>query len=155
MSHRKNKLLGTLLLCIAVAAPFPVSGQQQKVDEKAQQQKVAEQKAQKRDIGNFSYSSQDRRDPFEPIYLLSMKKGKVKDAKAGYDLEELKFVGVMKTGAVKFAMMEDLQGRGMLFKKGDSLNKNLWVLDILEEKMVLGYKLRGDIRKIDIDIPRK
>jgi hypothetical protein len=52
-------------------------------------------------------------------------------------------------------MMEDLQGRGLLFKKGDFLNKNLWLFDILEDKVVLAHRLRGDIRKIPMDIPQK
>ena len=52
-------------------------------------------------------------------------------------------------------MMEDAQGKGMLFKKGDFINKNLWVFDLLEDKVILAYKLKGDIRKIPMDIPRK
>ncbi|OPY66518.1 MAG: hypothetical protein A4E57_02779 [Syntrophorhabdaceae bacterium PtaU1.Bin034] len=104
-----------------------------------------------------AYASQDRRDPFEPIYLYRMKKKSAAGIieKVGYELEELKLVGVIKTGAVRFAMMEDVQGRGMLFKKGDSLNQNLWLFDILEDKVVLAYKLRGDTRKIVLDITRK
>jgi len=108
-------------------------------------------------INEFSsYSSQDRRDPFESVYESKTKKTVPQSQqKEGYELEELKLVGVIKTGSVKFAMMEDVQGRGMLFKKGDFLNKNLWLLDIGEDKVVLAYRLRGDIRQIPIDIPRK
>ncbi len=106
---------------------------------------------------DFSYDSKDRRDPFDPLYVRNVtKKNQVANVrKPGYELEELKLVGVMQTGAVKFAMMEDLQGRGLLFKKGDFVNKNLWLFDILNDKILMGYKLRGDIRKIAIDIPRK
>jgi Tfp pilus assembly protein PilP len=105
---------------------------------------------------DFSYSAQDRRDPFEPVYEAKTKKI-VSDSKQkeGYELEELKLVGVIKTGNVKFAMMEDVQGRGMLFKKGDFLNTSLWLFDILDDKVILAHKLRGDIRKIPLDIPRK
>jgi Tfp pilus assembly protein PilP len=104
----------------------------------------------------FSYSSQDRRDPFQS--LLSAKKGKPaveNQKKTGYELDELKLVGVVKTGGARFAMMEDTQGRGMLFKKGDFLNEGLWLFDVLDEKVVLAHRLRGDIRKITMDIPRK
>jgi hypothetical protein len=31
----------------------------------------------------------------------------------------------------------------------------MWVFDILDDKIILGHRLRGDIRKIPIDIPRK
>jgi Tfp pilus assembly protein PilP len=109
------------------------------------------------DIGNFSYTSQDRRDPFEQVYVL---KSRTKDAllgtpKSGYELEELKLVGIVKTGAVTFAVMEDTQGKGLMFKKGDFLNNNLWLLDFLGDKVVFAYKLKGDVRKIPVDIPRK
>lgn len=141
----KSKLLPVVLFCSLAVTPFCVFGQDKGAT-----------KTQKIDVANFSYTSQDRRDPFEPVYLLKMKNRKASgERKTGYELEELKLVGVLKTGAVKFAMMEDVQGRGLLFKKGDFLNKNLWVLDILEEKVMLGYKLRNDIRKIAVDIPRK
>jgi Tfp pilus assembly protein PilP len=106
----------------------------------------------------FSYTSQDRRDPFESVYEAKNQKtmaSQNKQQKEGYELEELKLVGVIKTGDVKFAMMEDAQGRGMLFKKGDFFNKSMWLLDILEDKIILAHRLRGDIRKIPMDIPRK
>lgn len=107
-------------------------------------------------IEDFSYSAQDRRDPFESVYESKTKKTvQQSKQKEGYELEELKLVGVIKTGDVRFAMMEDLQGRGLLFKKGDFLNKNLWLFDILEDKVVLAHRLRGDIRKIPMDIPQK
>jgi Tfp pilus assembly protein PilP len=105
---------------------------------------------------DFSYSAQDRRDPFESLCEAKTKKTSLElKRKEGYELEELKLVGVIKTGSIKFAMMEDIQGRGLLFKKGDFLNKNLWLLDVLEDKVVLAHRLRGDIRKIPMDIPRK
>ncbi len=104
----------------------------------------------------FSYSSQDRRDPFESLYETKTRKQLPElKKKEGYELEELKLVGVVKTGDVKFAMMEDVQGRGLLFKKGDFLNSSVWLLDVLEDKVILAHKLRGDIRKISMDIPRK
>ena len=52
-------------------------------------------------------------------------------------------------------MMEDMQGKGLLFKKGDFLNRNMWIFDVLQDKVILAYKLRGDIHKISLDIPRK
>jgi Tfp pilus assembly protein PilP len=107
-------------------------------------------------LNEFSYTAQDRRDPFQSVYETKTKNttssGKQKE---GYELEELKLVGVIKTGNMKFAMMEDVQGRGLMFKKGDFLNSGLWLLDILEDKVILAHKLRGDIRKITMDIPRK
>jgi Tfp pilus assembly protein PilP len=144
MNQPRSSLITALLLCAFVAIPAAANPQAKDQD-----------KAKQTDIGNFSYSSVDRRDPFEPVYLIKIKKTKPETKKTGYELEELRLVGVLKTGAVTFAMMEDIQGKGLLFKKGDFLNKNLWVLDVLEEKMVLGYKLKGDVRKIAIDIPRK
>ena len=64
-------------------------------------------------------------------------------------------VGVIKTGAVNFAVMEDTQGKGMMFKRGDFINSNLWLYDFLEDKVVFAYRLKGDVRKIPVDIPRK
>ena len=107
-------------------------------------------------VGDFVYTSSNRRDPFEPIFLTDPKQpGKADALKRGYELEELKLVGIMKTGNKNLAMMEDIQGKGMLFKKNDYLNKNLWIVNILAEKVEFGYKIKGEIRTFTIDIPRK
>jgi Tfp pilus assembly protein PilP len=105
----------------------------------------------------FVYASLGKRDPFEPVYLSRQLRQKATpaDDKIGYEMEELKVVGVITSGGVRFAMMEDAQGKGQLFKQGDFLNKNLWVFDVLEDKVIMAYRLRGDIRKIPMDIPRK
>ena len=107
---------------------------------------------------DFSYTSKDRRDPFEPVFLAKLKQrqtGKALKEKEGYELEELKLVGVLKSGGAKFAMMEDMQGKGMLFKQGDFVNKSTWIMDVEEEKVTMAYRIKGDIRKVAIDIPRK
>ena len=105
---------------------------------------------------DFSYTSRDRRDPFEPVFLTKGKQRQVSGAlKEGYELEELKLVGMLKSGGAKFAMMEDMQGKGLLFKQGDFVNKTTWVMDVDEERVTMAYKIKGDIRKFDIDIPRK
>ena len=75
--------------------------------------------------------------------------------KRGYELEELKLVGILKTDKTKFAMMEDTQGKGVMFKKGDYLNNNLWVSDVVDGRVVLSYKLKNDVKNINIDIPKK
>jgi hypothetical protein len=161
MSLPRNSVLPALLLLLAVCAPRGALAQE-KGAVGPQGQRPSNQAGDQKgspswDSSAFSYTSQDRRDPFEPIYLLKVKNRKRADdaGKAGYDLEELKLAGVVKEGAVRFAMMEDLQGRGLLFKKGDLLNKNLWVYDILEDKVIMAYRLKGDIHKIPIDLPRK
>lgn len=152
MNLLRSSLLTSFLFCLLVATPLSVLSQQ-KGEEKA---KKVDGKNEKADAADFSYTSKDRRDPFEPLYLLRVKKEKTSEArKTGYELEELKLVGVVKSGAVTFAMMEDMRGRGLLFKKGDFVNKNVWLTDILEDKILFGYRLKGDIRKIAIDIPRK
>ena len=147
MSRSGNKLLTVLLFFSIVSAPFAVCAGV----------KQGATAAPAQNMGSFCYTSQDRRDPFEPVYLLkaAKKASSGTSRKEGYELDELKFVGMMKSGTVTFALMEDMQGKGLLFKKGDFLNKNLWVFDTLEDKVVLAYKLRGDIRKISLDIPRK
>lgn len=107
-------------------------------------------------VGDFVYSAEGRRDPFEAVYLTRVKKSNESaTVKKGYELEELKLVGTLKTDRGRFAMMEDRQGRGILFKKGDFLNNSLWVTDVQEGRVVLAYKLKGDTRNINIDIPRK
>jgi Tfp pilus assembly protein PilP len=105
---------------------------------------------------DFSYTSKDRRDPFEPVYLAKLKQqqtsGKLKE---GYEMEELRLVGVLKSGAAKFAMMEDTQGKGLLFKQGDFINKTAWVMDVEDQRVTMAYKIKGDVRKFTIDIPRR
>jgi len=64
-------------------------------------------------------------------------------------------VGILKTDKAKFAMMEDMQGKGVMFKKGDNLNNNLWVADVVDGRVILAYKLKNDIKNINIDIPKK
>lgn len=105
---------------------------------------------------DFSYTSKDRRDPFEPVFLTKLKQRQVSGAlKEGYELEELKLVGVLKSGGAKFAVMEDTQGKGLFFKQGDFINKTTWIMEVDEEKVTMGYRIKGDVRKFDIDIPRK
>ncbi len=147
MRRPGNRLLHALLLLSIVSTPFVVGAGE----------KQGAPVLPAADMDGFSYSSQDRRDPFQPVYLLkAVKTTSGQPAhKEGYELDELKFTGVIKAGAVMFALMEDTQGKGLLFKKGDYLNKNLWVFDILEDKAILAYKLRGDMHKISLDIPRK
>jgi Tfp pilus assembly protein PilP len=108
------------------------------------------------DAGNFTYTSTNRRDPFEQLHVTKQKENKGKTSlKKGYELEELKVVGVLRADKDKFVMMEDMQGRGMLFKKGDFINTNLWVVDVLENQIALGYKLKGELRRILLNIPRQ
>ena len=105
---------------------------------------------------DFSYTSKDRRDPFEPIFLVKLKQRQAKGApKEGYELEELKLVGLLRSDGAKYAMMEDMQGKGLLFKQGDFINKTTWIMDIDAEKVTMAFRIKGDIRKITIDIPRK
>jgi len=128
-----------------------------------QQAPVGQKKTEKKvDLGNFTYTSEGRRDPFEPVLLLKAKSGReVKVAKnktntaepTGYELEELKLVGVLRSEKGMMAMMEDTQGKGVFFRKGDHLNQNMWVLDISKSNMVLGYKLKGEIKKVVVDVP--
>jgi Tfp pilus assembly protein PilP len=127
----------------------------------AEPKKSPEEK--KYQINDFTYTSKDRRDPFEPVYLLMAKKNKEKlltkgkkgpVLKGGYELEELKLVGIIRKDKSKYAMMEDLHGRGILFKKGDPINPTTSIMDILESKVVLGYSVRGEMRKFELEIQK-
>jgi Tfp pilus assembly protein PilP len=158
MSLPRNRILPALVLFLAVWVPPGAHAQEKGAVAPRPIERAGEVKEQPSwDDSAFSYTSQDRRDPFEPVYLEKARNRKRSDnaGRTGYELEELKLAGVIKEGAVRFAMMEDLQGRGLLFKKGDLLNKNLWVYDILEDKVIMAYRLKGDIHKIPIDLPRK
>jgi len=123
------------------------------------EQKKPEEKVLKFNLGDFTYSATNRRDPFESMFHAKILKSKnakaLKTIKEGYELEELKLVGILKSGDKRVAMMEDMQGRGILFKKGDYINKNLWVVDIGDGQVILGYRLKGEIRTFALDIPRK
>jgi len=150
MYRLRNSVIALLFCSVFL---IPVSGHaEQKAEEKA-----APKAPPSSTIGDFTYTAQDRRDPFEQVHLLKMAKKNLGMGvqKSGYELEELKLVGIVKSGAVTFAVMEDTQGKGMMFKKGDFINSNMWLLDFLEDKVVFGYKLRGDIRRIAVDLPRK
>jgi len=118
----------------------------------------------KYDIGDFEYKSEGRRDPFEPVLLLKAKsarevkvvKNKNNDRDAiGYELEELRLVGVLKSNKGMMAMMEDTQGKGIFFRKGDPLNQNMWVADITNSNVIFAYKLKGEIKKVVVDLPIK
>lgn len=108
-------------------------------------------------MGDFSFAGENLRNPFEPVYLLKAKRDRtVKgDGKNSFELDELKFVGTLKTDKGRSAMMEDMRGKGMLFKKGDYLNRNLWVLEVAENRVVLGYKLKDEVRTMNVDIPKQ
>jgi hypothetical protein len=107
-------------------------------------------------VSDFVYSSEGRRDPFQSLPLARLRESKTKKAtKRGYELEELKIVGLLKTDKSKYVMMEDVQGKGITFQKGDYLNSNLWVVDVLDSNVVFGYKLKEEIKKFTVDVPRK
>jgi hypothetical protein len=53
------------------------------------------------------------------------------------------------------AMMEDTQGKGIFFRKGDPINQNMWVADISNSNVVFAYKLKGEIKKVVVDLPIK
>lgn len=106
-------------------------------------------------LSEFAYTSA-RRDPFERGLAFKAKNQLgTQTVKSGYELEELKLVGVLKAGPDKYAVMEDMQGKGILFRKGESLNKNMWVSEILDEQVIFGQRLKGDTRMISLNIPRK
>ena len=116
------------------------------------------------DIGDFEYRSEGRRDPFEPVLLLREQSRRevkiIKDKKStadalNYQLEELKLVGILKSDKGMMAMMEDTQGKGIFFRKGDPLNQNMWVADISNSNVVFAYKLKGEIKKVVVDLPIK
>jgi hypothetical protein len=108
------------------------------------------------DMGGFSYKSEGRRDPFEALHVVRLRQDKsAKALKKGYELEELKAVGIVKTEKTRLVLMEDMQGKGLLFKKGDQINPNLWVTDVLDGKVALAYRLKGETRQITMDVPRK
>jgi len=148
-------ILVFVLECAGIGAAEP---------KKAPEKKPAPASAPAPALNNFSYSAESRRDPFEPVNLIKAKRSResklVKDKKgvvqdAGYELEELRLVGILRTDKSRLAMMEDMQGHGIIFKKSDYLNKNLWVVDVEDARVIFGYKLKGDIRNIIVDIPKK
>ncbi len=138
--------------------------QNPKVRPAGKKEAAKEDTAKKFDVEDFTYSAEGR-DPFEPVLLLKAKTsrgvsvGSSRDKKEaeriGYELEELRFVGVIKSGTGMIAMMEDMQGKGIFFRKGDHLNKNMWVMDVSASSMVVGYKTKGETKKIVVDIPSK
>jgi len=155
---RDRGLWITLVVFLLVSIFQGVSFAQPKAEPKKQPEaRKAEPVPPKFNVGEFTYTSANRRDPFETVFLTNIKQsaGKATASKKGYELEELKLVGIMKTGNKNLAMMEDMQGKGMLFRKNDYLNKNLWIVDILTDKVEFGYKIKGEIKTFTIDIPRK
>lgn len=144
------------LLCFFVFIAFSLSlyaAEPKKVKEEKQVQ-----------IGDFTYTSKDKRDPFEPTYLFKAKRGKEKQVvkgskgevlKSGYELEELRLAGIIMKEKNRYAMMEDMQGRGVLFKKGDLINPTIFIVDILESKVILGYSVKGELRKFEMEIQKK
>ena len=125
---------------------------------------VAESNEAKYDLGDFSYTSEGKRDPFQAVLIMkakaaseerSVKSKKAKSAPVEYELEALKLVGVLKSEKGMIAMMEDTQGKGIFFRKNDQLNKNMWVADISAKDVTLAYKLKGETKTIVVDIPEK
>ena len=118
------------------------------------------------DIGDFEYKSEGRRDPFEPVlmnkerarrYVKIVRDKQSTEDKRGYELEELKLVGVLKSDKGMMAMMENAQGEGIFYRKGDPLNNKIgmWVADISSSNVVFAYKMKGEIKKVVVDLPIK
>lgn len=129
--------------------------------QEAQIRSVADQKRQEEqkkiiEIENFVYTSKGRRDPFFATALNERKRSVAKkEEKVSYELEELRIVGILRTEGGFYAMMEDKQGNGMLFKVGDYVNKNMWIQEIRTDRIVFAYKLKEEIRTISMDVPKK
>lgn len=168
MKHRRNRVIQfrnynkPLFICIIAMFLFVLIYQgpsfaQVKLEQKKGVAQKAEPTPPKFNVGDFTYTSVNRRDPFEATFLKDIKQqvGRTSALKKGYELEELKLVGIMKAGNKNLAMMEDMQSKGIIFKKNDYLNKNLWITDILADKVEFGYKLKGEIKTFTIEIPRK
>jgi Tfp pilus assembly protein PilP len=148
-----------LMLSASIAFAAEVKKDPQTTKEQQTKKEVV-----KFDIGDFEYKSEGKRDPFEPVLLLKAKSARevknVKDKKStadvlGYELEELKLVGVLKSDKGMMAMMEDTQGKGIFFRKGDPINQNMWVADISNSNVVFAYKLKGEIKGVVVDLPIK
>ncbi len=119
------------------------------------------------DVADFEYKSEGRRDPFEAVMMNKMAKSRVgavasknkkeQEDQVSYELESLKLVGVLKSDTGMMAMMEDAQGKGIFFRKGDPLNNKIgmWVADIASNNVVFAYKLKGEIKKVVVDLPKK
>jgi Tfp pilus assembly protein PilP len=160
---QKSSLLIGIGLFLGVSCAY---AQTPGVQPAPKKETVKEAAAKKFDVEDFVYSAEGR-DPFEPVLLLKAKtsrglsvsarssKEKKEPERVGYELEELRFVGVIKSGTGMIAMMEDMQGKGVFFRKGDHLNKNMWVMDVSASNMVVGYKSKGETKKIVVDIPSK
>jgi Tfp pilus assembly protein PilP len=158
---RDNCILIAVALILSVSISFAADVKNDNRVIKGQQAKKEEVKF---DIGDFEYKTEGRRDPFEPVLLLKAKSARevkvVRDKKStpeglGYELEELKLVGVLKSDKGMMAMMEDAQGKGIFFRKGDPINQNMWVADISNNNVVFAYKLKGEIKKVVVDLPIK
>lgn len=158
---QKSSLVIGLCLFMGMSCAY---AQSPKAQPAAKKEAAKEAAAKKFDVEDFTYSEVGR-DPFQPILLLKAKtsrgvnvassKEKKESERVGYELEELRFVGVIKSGTGMIAMMEDMQGKGVFFRKGDHLNKNMWVMDVSASNMVVGYKSKGETKKIVVDIPSK
>lgn len=164
---RKGFIVSTILIAFSIISMDAgiIYSQAKKPSPPAPQQKAVEKPvSQKFDIGDFTFTTKNRRDPFERLYIERTKKGKevrfvkgkrIEAVKQGYELEELKLVGVLKKEKNSYAMLEDLQGKGMLMKKGDFINPKVSIIDITENKVVFGYKLKNDMKKIELEIKKK
>ena len=158
---QKSSFLIGICLFLGLSCAY---AQTPKVQPAPKKEAAKEEAAKKFNVEDFTYS-EGGRDPFEPVLLLKAKtsrgvnvrssKEKKEPERAGYELEELRFVGVIKSGTGMIAMMEDMQGKGIFFRKGDHLNKNMWVMDVSASNMVVGYKSKGETKKIVVDIPSK
>jgi len=158
---RNSCMIISVTLMLSVSISFAAEVKKESKTIKEQETKKEETKF---DIGDFEYKSEGRRDPFEPVLLLREKSRRevkvVKDKKStedalSYELEELRLVGVLKSDKGMMAMMEDTQGKGIFFRKGDPLNQNMWVADISNSNVVFAYKLKGEIKKVVVDLPTK
>jgi Tfp pilus assembly protein PilP len=158
---RDNFIIISVALILSVSISFAVEVKKVLQTTKGSETKKEEIKF---DIGDFEYKSEGRRDPFEPVLLLKAKSARevkvIKDKKStadalGYELEELKLVGVLKSDKGMMAMMEDTQGKGIFFRKGDPINQNMWVADISNSNVVFAYKLKGEIKNVVVDLPIK
>ena len=159
---RQSSLILCVCLILGTSSAYAQTAKAPAVGKERQETPVK-----KYNVEDFTYNAEGARNPFEPILLLKAKtsrgmsvkasrdKGDRPTEKVGYELEELRLVGVIKSGTGMIAMMEDTQGKGIFFRKGDRLNNSMWVMDVLASSVVLGYKTKGETKKITVDIPTK
>ena len=100
------------------------------------------------DQGDYAYDPSGKRDPFRPLYLLRKPLAQTAEPVTplqGYEIGQLRLVGVVFNLAPPRAMVEDSSGLGFIITPGTPIGPNGGVVTAIRPRQVVVEEWQTDV----------